>query len=78
MSGVEATIEATASTGKPMLFTSMTTAIGLLSFELASVNAIAEMGRIGAFGVTIAFLQTVTILPAVLSFNKRQFVITTN
>ena len=66
----DAIIHAVASTGMPVLFTSMTTAIGLLSFRFASVKAIGEMGTTGALGVSMAFLHTVVLLPILLSFNR--------
>ncbi len=67
----EAVINAVAETGVPIMFTSLTTATGLLSFKFgASVDAIGEMGLIGAFGVVLAFFNTVTVLPIMLSFNK--------
>jgi predicted RND superfamily exporter protein len=67
----EAVIMAVADTGIPVLFTSFTTAVGLLSFMFASVDAIGDMGMTGAFGVFAAFFNTVTLLPVILSFNKK-------
>ncbi len=69
--GKEAAIQAVADTGIPVLFTTMTTAVGLLSFTFARVDAIGHMGLVGAFGVSAAFLNTVTLLPAMLSFNTK-------
>ena len=69
----EAAIRAVAGTGVPILFTTLTTAVGLLSFQFAAVDAIGEMGLIGACGVVAAFLNTVTLLPAMLSFNRKSF-----
>ena len=66
-----AAIDAIADTGVPVFFTSLTTAVGLMSFKFASVDAIGEMGAMGAFGVGAAFVNTLTLLPAMLSFNKR-------
>ena len=70
MESREAAIHATADTGIPIFFTTTTTAVGLLSFQFAQVDAIGEMGLIGAFGVFVAFFNTVTLLPVMLSFNK--------
>ncbi len=67
----EAAKRAVAGTGMPIFFTTITTAVGLLSFQFASVDAIGEMGLIGAAGVFAAFLNTVTLLPALLSFNRK-------
>ena len=67
----EAVIAALATTGIPIFFTSITTMVGLLSFGFASIQAIKEMGYAGAFAVGIAFVASVTILPALLSFHRR-------
>ena len=66
----EAIERAVESTGLPVFFTSLTTAMGLLSFQLASVDAIGEMGLIGAIGVAFAFTHTLTFLPIMLTFNR--------
>ena len=58
-------------TGLPIFFTTVTTAVGLLSFQYAKVDAIGEMGLIGACGVFAAFFNTITLLPAMLSFNRK-------
>lgn len=68
----EAVIRAIASTGVPVLFTSITTMAGLLSFRFTSTNAIQEMGLFGALGVGFACLQSVVFLPIALSFNRGQ------
>lgn len=60
---------ALATTGVPVLFTSLTTAMGLFSFHFASLEAIHDLGRFGALGVMVALLLSLTFLPAVLSFN---------
>lgn len=62
---------AVASTGRPVLYTSLTTMVGLASFIFASLEVIGEMGLSGAFGVFVAFVLSVTFLPACLSFNRR-------
>lgn len=62
---------AIASTGRPVLFTSLTTMVGLASFVFASLDVIGEMGLSGAFGVFVAFVLSVTFLPACLSFNRK-------
>jgi uncharacterized protein len=65
-----ATIETVAMTGTPVLFTSLTTMIGLLSFRFASIPAIQEMGTAGAIGVGAACFHSLFFLPIILSFNK--------
>lgn len=67
----EAIVSAVASTGKPVLFTSLTTAFGLLSFQFATVGAIRNMGLAGCAGVLGALLFTLLLVPVVLSFNRR-------
>ena len=67
----QAIVAAMADTGMPILFTTVTTALGLLSFQFASMDAIAEMGLIGAIGVGYALLHTAVFLPVMLSFNRK-------
>jgi predicted RND superfamily exporter protein len=64
----EAIVFAIASTGRPVLFTSLTTMVGLLSFRFSSLDAIQDMGTAGGFGVMLAFLFSVVLLPIGLSF----------
>lgn len=63
----DAIVSAIGSTGMPLLFTTLTTAVGLLSFRFAKMDAIAEMGSFAAFGVIVALLHSVTFLPIALS-----------
>ncbi len=51
----------------PLLFTTLTTAVGLLSFRFAKMDAIAEMGSFAALGVMVALLHSVVFLPIALS-----------
>lgn len=67
----ESIVRAVASTGMPVLFTTLTTCIGLLSFRIASVDAIRDMGTFGAFGVAIALVHSLVFLPAFLTFNRK-------
>lgn len=67
----EAIVAALASTGMPVLFTTLTTCVGLLSFRLASVDAIQQMGTFGAMGVFAAFVHSMIFLPAALTFNRK-------
>ncbi|MGM0578452.1 MAG: efflux RND transporter permease subunit [Myxococcota bacterium] len=71
VSNEEAIVQAVATTGKPILFTTLTTMFGLLSFHFATLDAVGEMGTAGAFGVACALLHTLVVLPIVLSLNKR-------
>lgn len=51
-------------TAIPMLLTSLTTAAGLLSLSIADVVPIRYLGMMTAYGVILAFLLTVTLIPA--------------
>jgi uncharacterized protein len=62
----EALIQAAGITGPPILFTSLTTMIGLFSFKFASVTAIQEMGVAGGVGVIFALLHSLITLPLFL------------
>lgn len=53
--------------GLPIMLTSLTTAAGLGSFSFAEVAPIAELGRYSAFGVIIALLYMLVLLPAGLA-----------
>ena len=53
--------------GLAVFMTSMTTAAGLLSFSMAELTALAELGIFAATGVMIAFLFTVVMLPSALA-----------
>jgi len=65
-----ALVRAVASTGVPIAFTTMTTMAGLLSFRFASAPAVQEMGLAGAFGVAMAFGNSVVFLPIALSLSR--------
>jgi len=67
----EAIVYAVGATGVPVLFTSLTTAVGLLSFRFAHLEAIRDMGTFGAFGVFVALFNSVVGLPAFLTFNRK-------
>lgn len=54
--------------GLAIAMTTLTTAAGLLSFSMAELTAIAEMGRFAAFGVMLALIFTIIMLPALLAF----------
>ncbi len=67
----EAIIYAIETTGIPVFYTTLTTAVGLLSFQFASMEAIGDMGMFGAIGMSFAFFNSVVILPIALTFNKK-------
>ncbi|MCA9545917.1 MAG: MMPL family transporter [Myxococcales bacterium] len=67
----QAIVHAVGTTGMPMFYTSLTTMVGLLSFRFATLEAIQEMGVAGAFGVFMAFVHTLVLLPALLTFNRK-------
>lgn len=62
----QALLDAFSHTGEAMFFTSLTTAVGLLSFANSTVASIANFGVFAAIGVWIAWLVTVYCLPAAL------------
>ncbi|UCH19561.1 MAG: MMPL family transporter [Deltaproteobacteria bacterium] len=53
--------------GLAIVFTSLTTIAGLLSFSLAELSAIVEIGYFAAAGVMLALIYTIIILPALIS-----------
>jgi len=67
MNNHDAIVSAVGSTGMPVLFTTLTTMVGLLSFRFASTQGIQEMGTAAAFGVFCAFALSVTLIPLALS-----------
>ena len=50
----------------PMLITSVTTAIGLLCLNFSEAPPYRALGNMGALGAVLAFLITVTLIPALL------------
>ncbi len=66
-----AILHALGTTGRAILFTSLTTAVGLLSFQFATIEAVRDVGLAGAFGVMVALGNTVFLLPIALHFNRR-------
>ena len=63
----DATAYAMGHSGVPIVMTSLTTAAGLLSFSLADLAAIAEVGIFTAFGCILALLFTLFMLPPLLA-----------
>ena len=54
-------------TGVAVLFTSLTTAAGLLTFSFSEIQPIASLGLFAALGSLIAFLLTVTMVPVLIT-----------
>jgi predicted RND superfamily exporter protein len=50
----------------PIFITSATTAIGFLTLNFANVPILADLGNLTAIGVVLAFVFSVTLLPAML------------
>jgi predicted RND superfamily exporter protein len=71
MDAEEAVIQAVGTTGMPVFYTSITTMVGLASFKFASLGAIQDMGVAGAFGVFMAFIHSMVLLPIALTFIKK-------
>ena len=67
----DAIVHAIATTGTPILFTTITTIMGLLSFNVGTIGAVSELGNAGAFGVSMALLHTLVTLPLLLSLNTK-------
>lgn len=51
---------------KPILITSITTAIGFLMLNFSAVPILSDLGNMTAFGVMVACLFSITMLPAIL------------
>jgi len=52
---------------QPIFLTSLTTAIGFLSMNFGEIPPFRDLGNIVAMGVTIAFILSVTLLPALMA-----------
>jgi len=58
---------------KPCLFTSLTTAAGLLALQVSSLKPVREFGVIAAIGVLVAFVLSMTLVPALLQLSASRF-----
>jgi hypothetical protein len=67
----EALVQTLYLVGTPCLLTSITTAIGFAAMSFVPIKSIAHMGVYSAFGVMMAFLLSLTLLLALLSFGRR-------
>ncbi len=54
----------------PCFFTSITTSISFLAFTTSRIVPLRELGMQSAFGVFVAFVLSITFLPALLSYFK--------
>ncbi len=70
---MDALTSATKAVWIPCLFTSLTTAVGFFSFITATIRPVKAMGLFTALGVLIAFILTVTFLPALLTLFRKKF-----
>ena len=64
----EAIAQSVVSNFMPIALTSITTAIGFISFNLSGYAGIEAMGNFVAFGVMMAFVLSVSLLPALLCY----------
>jgi len=53
-------------TGVPIVFTTLTTAAGFMAFVVSDIKSISSFGLLAAFGVNMALLISITMVPAVL------------
>ncbi|MDJ0850681.1 MAG: MMPL family transporter [Myxococcota bacterium] len=67
----EALVQTLYLVGTPCLLTSLTTAAGFLSMSFVPIKSIAHMAVYSAFGVLAAFVLSLTLLMALLSFGRR-------
>lgn len=65
-----AIVEALASTGMPILYATLTTCFGFLGFLFASMPPIQHVGVFGALGVLYILINTLILVPALLSYNR--------
>jgi len=56
--------------GLPIIMTSLTTIIGLLSFSFTEIAPVAHLGIFAAIGIAICLLLTLVFLPAMVSLLK--------
>jgi predicted RND superfamily exporter protein len=63
----EALVRALGATGTPIIFTSITTAQGMLGFTFTRLGVTTEFGAFAAIGVMFALLLSLVLLPALLA-----------
>ncbi len=52
--------------GRPIVLTSLTTALGFLSFTSASIGPLRDFGLFATFGILLAMLLSFTLIPALI------------
>lgn len=62
----QALVEAMKYSGPAMLFTSMTTATGFISFYGSGMLPISDLGIVAPFGVMAAYIYSILLIPAVI------------
>jgi predicted RND superfamily exporter protein len=60
----------------PCLFTSLTTAVGFSSLRVSSIPSIQNLGIFASFGIMMAFILSMILVPVGLQFMKTDFNIT--
>ena len=70
LSNHDAIVEAMSVNAQPVFLTSITTAIGFLSLNFSDSPPFRLLGNITAFGVMVAWLYSMTVLPALVSVFK--------
>ena len=63
----EALLQAGRRAGAPLTLAALATAAGFLSFTPTDYKGVSELGLIAGVGMLIAFLTSITLLPALLS-----------
>lgn len=63
----EALSDSLSQVGMPLLMTSLTTALGMLSFAFADIAPVADLGIYSSIGIGFALLYTLLLLPALLA-----------
>ena len=64
----EAIVKSISTNKKPIFITSVTTAIGFMMLNFSAVPVLAHLGNMTAFGVMLACLLSLTVLPSFLTF----------
>jgi predicted RND superfamily exporter protein len=67
MSRNEAIVHALSHSGLAVVMTSVTTAAGLMSFSVAKLEPVAQLGVVAPFGVMLAMVYSLVLLPALLA-----------
>ena len=66
----KAILHAVEHAGIAVLFTSLTTAAGLLTFAVSDIRPVAGLGLFAAMGSLIAFISTLVLVPVLLQLSK--------